>query len=346
MNVMTKYDFLRTESEYARNFIMDYSFRSALSVLKSLRFYADKKDLQILDTLRAEIMQCYQQFVSGVYSAAETTGDGLNLVLCAYDCFNQILSESDLTAMQNFSVRSVLSAPKWRYVKNRRTALQTYSFQYVSALQVVSREIRAEIQSFSGFDTRRQKATYFADINENDERLCVYVPLNYCRVSSVSGYMKDTEITEKVAQCIEEMTDRQKTVFMYLCKGYGARIIAQKLNVRLSCAQTHMQKVRAVCKRVFGISDTAQYCADSEIPEITISDFSAFCRSLFRSVSTIGAIPENEPAEIVPDKLRYIPNFPAYASAQKVRAERVNSCLICTGTKYRVTDKTYVGFHA
>lgn len=254
--------------EFVRGYCTEYAFRSVLSVLKTLRQYSGGTAYEKICELQRDTMAHYDDYKNNSITDHETTGEGFDLVCLALSVIADRLRFVDVSAADYFSFRSILTTPFWQYIPNLRKTLKSRKFDYVSILQVVFRSIRLEIENHHGIDTRRQKTVYFGDISENEVS---YIPLKYCRVSSLSGYEKDCEISEKVETAESLLTERQKTVFRYMCEGFGCKVISDKLNCSHQAVAKHMQKIRSVFKSVFSVDDISEYTKEIDEEENDIT---------------------------------------------------------------------------
>lgn len=242
----------------ALHFITMQCYFAALSVCKSLRFVADSDDLKILTTFTAELTKSMRNFENGTYSNDETTGDGYNLFTVAYSEFFAQCNENDIAFIDrmskgcNFadSAKSLVFRLDIRKVRTRKYKCKEYEEKQCSIWQAMTSAVRAEISAHSGFDLRRQKTVYF-DILDIDS-IRKYIALDIVTDNKDTDFTREIAYQNRYNALLSALTERQKTVLKYIQAGYGARIIAEKLNIRLYAAQKHIYAIRKVAAKVYG----------------------------------------------------------------------------------------------
>lgn len=245
-------------TETALHFVTMQCYFAALSVCKSLRFVADSDDLKILTTFTTELTKSMRNFENGTFSNDETTGDGYNLFTVAYSEFFAQCNENDIAFIDrmskgcNFadSAKSLVYRLDIRTVRTRKFKCKEYEKKICSIWQCMTSAVRAEISAHSGFDFRRQKTVYF-DILDIDS-IRKYIALDIVTDNKDADFTREIEYQNRYNALLSALTERQKTVLRYIQSGYGARIIAEKLNIRLYAAQKHVYAIRKVVAKVYG----------------------------------------------------------------------------------------------
>lgn len=261
----------------ALHFITMQCYFAALSVCKSLRFVADSDDLKILTTFTAELTKSMRNFENGTFSNDETTGDGYNLFTVAYSEFFAQCNENDIAFIDrmskgcNFSdsAKALVLRLDKRTVKSRKFKCKEYETKICSIWQAMTSAVRAEISAHSGFDFRRQKTVYF-DILDIDS-IRKYIALDIVTDNKDTDFTREIAYQNRYNALLSALTERQKTVLRYIQSGFGARVIAEKLNVRLYAAQKHIYAIRKVAAKVYGANAIEKATAkqieiDTDIP--------------------------------------------------------------------------------
>lgn len=245
-------------TDTALHFITMQCYFAALSVCKSLRFVADADDLKILTAFTAELTKSMRNFENGTFSNDETTGDGYNLFTVAYSEFFAQCNENDIAFIDrmskgcNFadSAKALVFRLDRRTIRSRKFKCKEYETKICSIWQAMTGAVRAEISAHSGFDFRRQKTVYF-DILDIDS-IRKYIALDIVTDNKDTDFTREIAYMNRYNALVSALTDRQKAVLRYIQAGFGARVIAEKLNVRLYAAQKHIYAIRKIATKIYG----------------------------------------------------------------------------------------------
>lgn len=289
-------------TETALHFVTMQCYFAALSVCKSLRFVADADDLKILTAFTAELTKSMRNFENGTFSGDDTTGDGYNLFTVAYSEFFAQCNENDLAFIGrmskgcNFadSTKALVFRLDKRIVKSRKYKCKEYETKICSIWQAMTSAVRAEISAHSGFDFRRQKTVYFDILDIDSVRK--YIALDIVTDNKDTDYTREIAYQNRYNAFVSALTERQKAVLRYIQAGFGARVIAEKLNIRLYAAQKHIYAIRKIAAKVYG--ENAIEKATSKQIEVN-TDIPATTENIMRyafSENTQVFIPDTENA--------------------------------------------------